>query len=208
MSERKGTDPQNGDQIPKFVVFRTISTIRDEKSAAKIHYIKNCQRKLPFEWYQYIGMGSVPLISERKGTDPHWKHVRCTLFAFAFDCSSNCQIHTQTVQMRYYVSWKTTGCYRKDSLKLAARCPVSGCWPSCWELLPITEFCQLQNWLCVQVLRSPILATLLHGTRAGAVSQTLWRGTRNRITELSQRAPPIFGWAAIMLGIGPHSSCF
>jgi len=25
-------------------------------------------------------------------------------------------------------------------------------------------------------------------------------------TELSQRAPPIFGWAAITLGIGPHSS--
>jgi len=24
--------------------------------------------------------------------------------------------------------------------------------------------------------------------------------------ELSQRAPPIFGWAAITLGIGPHSS--
>jgi len=33
--------------------------------------------------------------------------------------------------MRYYVSWKTTGYYRKDSLKLAARCPVSGCWLSC-----------------------------------------------------------------------------
>jgi len=30
--------------------------------------------------------------------------------------------------MRYYVSWKTTGYYRKDSLKLAACCPVSGCW--------------------------------------------------------------------------------
>ena len=44
-------------------------------------------------------------------------------------------------------------------------------------------------------------------TRAAAVSQTLWRGTRNGITELSQRAPLIFGWAAIMLGIGPHSSC-
>jgi len=29
--------------------------------------------------------------------------------------------------MRYYVSWKTTGYYRKDSLKLAASCPVSGC---------------------------------------------------------------------------------
>jgi len=30
-----------------------------------------------------------------------------------------------------------------------------------------------------------------------------WRGTRNGITELSQRAPPIFGRA---LGIGPHFS--
>jgi len=38
------------------------------------------------------------------------------------------------------------------------------------------------------------------------VSQTLRRGTRNGITELSQTAPPIFGWAAITLGIGPHSS--
>jgi len=33
--------------------------------------------------------------------------------------------------MRYYVSWKTTGYYRKHNLKLAARCPISGCWPSC-----------------------------------------------------------------------------
>jgi len=30
--------------------------------------------------------------------------------------------------------------------------------------------------------------------------------TRNGIMELSQWAPPIFGWAAITLGIGPHSS--
>jgi len=29
-------------------------------------------------------------------------------------------------------------------------------------------------------------------------------GARNGITELSQMAPPIFGWAAITLGIGPH----
>jgi len=38
------------------------------------------------------------------------------------------------------------------------------------------------------------------------VSQTLWHGIRNGIMELLQRAPPIFGWATIMLGIGPHSS--
>ena len=34
--------------------------------------------------------------------------------------------------MRYYVSWKTTGYYRKDSLTLEAHCPVSRCWPSCF----------------------------------------------------------------------------
>jgi len=71
---------------------------------------------------------------------------------------------------------------------------------------PLTEFCPMQNSLCVEVLRSPILAALLHGTPAAGVIQTLRRGTRNGITELSQRAPPIFGTADITLGIGPHSS--
>ena len=56
-------------------------------------------------------------------------------------------------------------------------------------------------------MRSRILAALLHGTPAAGVSQTLRRGTRNGITELSQRVPPIFGRAVITLGIGPHSSC-
>jgi len=41
-----------------------------------------------------------------------------------------------------------------------------------------------------------------------SVSQTLRRGTRNGITELSQTAPPTFGRAAIALGIGPHSSSY
>ena len=66
--------------------------------------------------------------------------------------------------------------------------------------LPQTEFFQVQNPLFVQDLRSPTLAALLHDTPAAGVSQTLWRGTRNRITKLPQRAPPIFGRAAITLG--------
>ena len=41
---------------------------------------------------------------------------------------------------------------------------------------------------------------------SSGVSQTLQRGTRNGITELSQRSRPMFGWAAITLGIGRHSS--
>jgi len=36
----------------------------------------------------------------------------------------------------------------------------------------LTEFCPVQNSLCVQVLRSPILAALLHGTPAAGISQT------------------------------------
>jgi len=46
----------------------------------------------------------------------------------------------------------------------------------------------------------------VHGSRAVGISESLRRHTRNGITELSQRAPPIFGWAAITLGISPHSS--
>jgi len=34
------------DQIPKVVVFHTISTIKDEKSAAKFHYIQTVSGKV------------------------------------------------------------------------------------------------------------------------------------------------------------------
>jgi len=68
---------------------------------------------------------------------------------------------------------------------------------------PLTEFCQVQNSLYILVLRSPILAVLLHGTAAAGISQTLQCDTMNGITELSQRVLPIFDWTAITLGIGP-----
>ena len=65
---------------------------------------------------------------------------------------------------------------------------------------PVTKFCQVQNSLCVlQALHSPILAALLHDTRAVGTSQTLRR---------EHSAPPIFCRATITLGIGPHSSLF
>ena len=74
------------------------------------------------------------------------------------------------------------------------------------DFCPLTKFCHVQNSLYVKSCVSPILAALLHGTPAAGVSHTLRFGARNGITELSQTAPPIFGWAAITLGIGPHSS--
>ena len=72
---------------------------------------------------------------------------------------------------------------------------------------PVAKFCHVPNSLCIRLLRSPILAALLHSTRAVGISESLWRRTRNGITELSLRASPIFGWTAITLGIGPYSSC-
>jgi len=39
--------------------------------------------------------------------------------------------------------------------------------------LPSDGICQVQHSLCVQVLRSPILAALLHGTRIVGVSEPL-----------------------------------
>jgi len=47
-----------------------------------------------------------------------------------------------------------------------------------FRAVALTEFCQAQNSLCIQVLRS-ILAALLHGIRAVGVSQTLRRGQGN-----------------------------
>jgi len=73
-------------------------------------------------------------------------------------------------------------------------------------LLPLIEFCPVQYSLYIQLWRSPRLAALLHGTPAVGDRQTLRRGTRNGIMELSRRVPPIFSWAVITLGIGPHSS--
>ena len=50
-------------------------------------------------------------------------------------------------------------------------------------LLPLMEFCVVQTSLYVQVMRSPLLAVLLHGTPAVGVSQTLRCGTRNGVSE-------------------------
>ena len=49
-----------------------------------------------------------------------------------------------------------------------------------WAFCLLTEFCQVQNSLCVRVLRSAILVALLHGTRAVGVCQTLHCGIFTR----------------------------
>jgi len=91
-------------------------------------------------------------------------------------------------------------------------------WPSPWllhyiyilgalapdRILPSAKF-TLRPSLVFSYISS---VTARHSS--SGVSQTLRRGTKNGITELSQRAPPIFGRVAVTLGIGPHSikSCF
>jgi len=59
----------------------------DEKSTEKFQYIKPLSGKVVAQFSSGMnilaGGNSVPLISERKETDPHWKHLRCTHFASA-----------------------------------------------------------------------------------------------------------------------------
>jgi len=62
---------------------------------------------------------------------------------------------------------------------------------------PLTEFCQVQNSLCVQVLAFSYV---------GSVTARHSSSGRDTNCGVQQRAPPIFGRAAITLGIGPHSS--
>ena len=71
---------------------------------------------------------------------------------------------------------------------------------------PLTEFCRVQNSLYVQVLRSPILAALLHGSPAPGISQTAAWYEEWNYRSFAEGAP-IFSRLAIMWGISPHSSC-
>jgi len=74
---------------------------------------------------------------------------------------------------------------------------------------PLTEFCQVQNSLYVQVMPShiaPVLAALLHVTPAVGVSQTLRRGTKEwNYRTFAEGATYIFGRVAITFGNVPNS---
>ena len=64
-------------------------------------------------------------MSERKGTDPHWKHLQA--------------LHTLRLiarrRWRHCVTSLRSAHWLASSLKLATRCPVSVCWLSCshWD---------------------------------------------------------------------------
>jgi len=73
------------------------------------------------------------------------------------------------------------------------RLPPSG-------ILPAAKFA-LHPSLAFSCLSS---VTARHSSNGHQPNFVAWY--KNGITELSQRATPIFGWAAITLGIGPHSS--
>jgi len=62
---------------------------------------------------------------------------------------------------------------------------------------PLTEFCQVQNSVCGQVLHSPILQRYCTALEQRASA---------KLCGAQQRAPPILGRTAITLGIGPHFS--
>jgi len=61
---------------------------KGRKVSGKVSLYENCQQQscgavncLLSGINILAGGSSVPLISQRKGTDPDWKHLRCTHFA-------------------------------------------------------------------------------------------------------------------------------
>jgi len=83
-------------------------------------------------------------------------------------CAKNCR--NQTV----YV--KIIGSYKGGTFFCETQCIYTS-KGSC----PLMEFWEVQNWLCIQILHSPILAALLHGTRVVGVSKTLQHSTEGAI---------------------------
>jgi len=75
-----------------------------------------------------------------------------------------------------------------------------------WGLLPPGRISPRARFTWRPNLAFTYISCVTARHSSSEVSQTMWCGTRNGITELSQRAPPIFGWGVITLGIGPHSS--
>jgi len=64
---------------------------------------------------------------------------------------------------------------------------------------PLTEFCQVQNSLCV-----PKSCVLLYWRRYCTAFEE-WASAK--LCGVHQKAPPVISRAAITLGIGPRSSC-
>jgi len=75
-----------------------------------------------------------------------------------------------------------------------------------WGLLPSDLILPRAKFTLCPSLAFSYIGSITAWHSISGVSETLQRGTRNGISELLQRVPSIFGWAAIMLGIGPHSS--
>ena len=125
---RRPSLPQNGDKVPIFVVFWTISTIKDEKCAEKFHYIKTLSGKVVVQSIAFrvvsiywLGVAPFPWYLNVKGP------TRLALEAPA--------LHTLRLiarqPWRYCVTSLRSAHWLANGLKLAARCPVSGCWLSC-----------------------------------------------------------------------------
>jgi len=115
-----------GINLPKFVVFWTILTIKDEKSAAKFHYLKTVRGKVLAQStvfrvvsIYWQGVAPFPWYLNAKDRPPLEAPALHTL----------CLIARQL--WRHCVTSLRSAHWLASSLKLAAPCPVSGCWPSC-----------------------------------------------------------------------------
>ena len=112
-------------------------------------FAKNCQRQscsaincLSSGINILTGGSSIPLISERKGTDPHYKHVRCTHFALQHG-----RRERYRKQFNYSKLAVENGLSKQPSTKVLRRPyfpPEIGCALSCQRMLAFLLFQQIQ----------------------------------------------------------------
>jgi len=129
--------------------FIQVSTIKDEKSAAKFHYMKTVSGKVVAQSIAFRvvsiywqGVAPFPWYLNTKGRPSLEAPALHTLHLIARQPSRHC------VTSLHSAHWLAS------SLKLAARCPVSGCWSSCLFLVSSLLFfcfipCGRLCWLLV-----------------------------------------------------------
>jgi len=147
--------------------FWTISTIKDEKSAAKFHYIKTVSSKVVA---QSIAFRVVSI---------YWQGVVHSLDIWtqrdrpALEAPA---LHTLRLiarqSWRHCVTSLRSAHWLASSLKLA-RCPVSGCWPSCSKMIYL-NFCALTAVQKVYLVNRPEVksALIMPACSTNAMSQT------------------------------------
>jgi len=169
---------------------------RAARSSLKIQYAKNCQKIAictPLHYFVGLYLRNQAEQNVKQRRLPHMSSQYGKLRPISGSDWFVSLRHPRKFQWVSLLGFVTAATSLNAQRQLTKLCTMNGRLLG-WETIytrfcPVTEFCQVQNSLCIQVLHSPILAALLHGTRVVGVSQTaaLSRGSHLYSTQRPSR---------------------